>query len=139
MKVLLHQAPAQSTVLCNDTEQLTKCDLQLCVEDNRSTMFCHIQEAEMQTYKMSKDQQVSKVASTRAWSRRQSLGFGPESESPFEGDTDSGRVLLFDCTLSLVLCPFGQCTVLAGFAPVTSRIFSQVFLKYTIIMSHDKS
>jgi len=76
--------------------------------------------------------------------------------SPFEGDYDSGHVLLLDCTLSLVLHDFGRCTVLAGHAissmschhatlfactPFISRIynFSQVILKYTIGMSHSKS
>ena len=32
----------------------------------------------------------------------------------FNGDSDYGHVQLRDCTLSLVLCGFGQCTVLAG-------------------------
>jgi len=74
------------------------------------------------------------------------LGFGPQSELEYEfwGRFQLQHVLglFFDCTLSLVLCSFSWCTVLAGIATfIRISNFSQVTLKYTIstYMSHSKS
>ena len=47
---------------------------------------------------------------------------------PFEGDSDSGHVLLLDCTLSLVLCGFSGCTVLDGCATSSTSCCHATFL-----------
>ena len=53
-----------------------------------------------------------------SWQSPRSLGFGR-----FQGDSNSGHVLLFDCTLSLVLHGLHRCTVLAtGFVQKSDRI-----------------
>jgi len=47
----------------------------------------------------------------------------------FEGQSDSEHVLLLDCTLSLVLCRFSQCTVLAGRAASSVHCLCTFYLR----------
>jgi len=68
---------------------------------------------------------------------RVGVGISLKKETP-----NSGYVLLLDRILNLVLCGFGQCTVLVHYcSPFIRRLenFSQVILKYTINMSHNMS
>ena len=61
-----------------------------------------------------------------------SLGFGQELECSFEEDSNSGHVLLLDCTLRLVLRGFSHSTVLA------SRAASSMSCHHATL-SHKKS